>query len=81
MRSAARDGAEEVAREPNRPPCSACRAPGPHHYPPDPGLPLPGVWLCDSCVDPGLVRARLAREPRRYMRLSGHTQRIDDQRR
>jgi hypothetical protein len=50
-------------------PCSACHAPVAHHYPPDPDLPLLGVWLCDQCVDPDIVRDRLSREENRYVRL------------
>lgn len=52
----------EPFEQPIPPPCSACRAPIAHYYPPVHEMFRIGVWLCDSCVDPRIVQARYARE-------------------
>lgn len=41
--------------------CSACRAPGAFWYPFEPPSLFDGVWMCDSCVHPELVWARIRR--------------------
>lgn len=44
-----------------RQPCSACNAPTVQSYPDD--FTNRAVWLCDQCVDPQIVRDRLALHP------------------
>lgn len=46
--------------------CSACNAPGAFWYPFEPPSPFDGVWICDSCVHPELVGARISRSIQTY---------------
>lgn len=45
--------------------CEPCRSPGARFLPPV--VPeFAGIWLCDSCMDPELVHARIDAERRAY---------------
>lgn len=46
--------------------CETCGVPGARYHPPYPDIPLQGIWMCDSCLDPRVVRDRMAAEHLAY---------------